>query len=316
MKKNSISILMLAHNHGGFIRESIESVLNQKLDRNLELLIGEDASRDDTLAVCREFVARYPDVIRLFSCRENIGMHANFANLWHEARYEYIAFCEGDDFWCDDEKLSLQAAILDKDSECNLCGGFTRVIAKDQGGDWREIGVIKPSVLKPRYSFEDLIGDYGFHFSSVMLRKSSVVFPEWFSSMYCVDRPLYLLATQGGDAASVDKVISVYRIHPGGNWSSLDATKKAERSICLFTTFIRYFGPRHAHSFRVTLADILWSYMSEDLMAGRVGEARSLFWRSLRWGTSDFIAIHFQRVLKVFLRLYFPVVDKLRKGIQ
>lgn len=316
MPEAAVSVLMLAHNHGEFIREAIESVLTQKTDRKIELLIGEDASRDGTLAVCREFAARYPDVIRLFSHGENIGMHANFAHLWRQAQNEYIAFCEGDDFWCDDEKLSLQAAFLDKNPDCNLCGAFTRVIAQGQDGAWRETGIMKPSALKARYTFEDLIGDYGFHFSSVMLRKSPVEFPAWFSSMYCVDRPLYLLAAQHGGAGAVDRVLSVYRIHPGGNWSSIDTAKKAERSISLFTTFIRHFGPEHGRSFRETLADILWFYMSEDLMAGRMREARSMFWKSLRWSTPGFVARHFLRIGKVFLRLHFPAVDKLRQASQ
>jgi glycosyltransferase involved in cell wall biosynthesis len=274
MEAEAISVLMLARNHGPYVRQAIESVLAQNCRRSFCLWIGEDGSSDETAAVCMEMQSKHPDRVRVLSSSVPLGMHGNFAHLWTESRGEFIAFCEGDDYWSDPLKLQKQTDFLDRRSDCSLCGTFTDILSRKPAGAWCISGQVRPPVIQAQYSFADLIPFYGFHFSSVMVRRSAVVFPDWFREVYCVDRPLYLLAAQRGMAGLIPETTSVYRLHPGGTWSTLDACGKAARSIHLFSKMRSYFPPEHALAFDRTLGNILWSYIGEAVQHGdRAGSA-------------------------------------------
>lgn len=279
MEPEAISVLMLTRNHGAFVRQAVESVLAQRCDRPFRLWIGEDASTDETAAICRDLQAAHPDRIRLLASSAPLGMHGNFARLWAESRGDLVAFCEGDDFWQDPLKLQKQADFLERRADCALCGTFTDVWAADPDGAWRFRRQIRPPVVRETYSFAELIPWYGFHFSSVTLRRAAVEFPDWFASVYCVDRPLYLLAAQHGKAGLIPEATSVYRLHPGGLWSTLDARGKAARSSHLFGVMKAYFPAKHASAFDRTLGRILWSYVGEAVQHGDSAGLREVYRR-------------------------------------
>jgi glycosyltransferase involved in cell wall biosynthesis len=282
-------------------------VVSQQFSEPFELLIGEDCSTDDTRAVCADLRKQYPDVVRVIEHATNVGMHENFAALWGEARGEYIAMCEGDDYWVDPQKLSKQMDFLRANSDCTFCAALTRKVELGADNDWLPAGEISPTVVKEKYSFGELISAYNFHFSSIMLRKDAVSFPTWFDTVYCVDRPLYLLAAMHGKAGLIPEVMSVYRLHSGGNWSVLSMQSKAQRSTDLFLKMRDYFDPRYRNQFQHTLGAILWSYMAADLNAGSMRSARCIFWRSLRYSSVRMLLTEPLRYVKVMLRLYSPV---------
>ena len=277
MEREAVSVLMLTRNHGPFVRQAIESVLAQRGDRPFRLWIGEDASTDGTAAICRELQAAHPDRIRLLTSPEPLGMHGNFARLWAASSGEYVAFCEGDDFWRDPRKLQKQVDYLERNADCALCGSAADVLAPEPDGAWRPVGHIRPRSRKAKLAFADLIRGYGFHFSSVTLRRRAVDFPAWFPTVYCVDRPLYLLAAQHGLAGWIPEATSVYRLHPGGLWSTLDARGKASRSTHLFETMKAHFPARYGREFDRALGRILWSYLGEAVRAGDAAGLRTIY---------------------------------------
>lgn len=303
MDAETISVLMLARNHGPFIRQAIESVLAQRCDRPFLLWIGEDASTDETPAICLDMQARHPDRIRVLSSAAPLGMHGNFARLWAASPGGFIAFCEGDDYWRDPLKLQKQSEYLERNSDCSFCGMFTDILSQGPNGEWRVSGQVRPPVLQEKYSFAELIPFYGFHFSSVMLRRNAVDFPDWFPTVYCVDRPLYLLAAQRGLAGLIPEATSVYRLHPGGAWSTLDASGKATRSIQLFGTMKAGFPPRYGRIFDRTLGNILWSYVGEAVRQNDRHGVRTVYGQSLRYLSAGHVARHFKNHAGIWLRL-------------
>ena len=115
---------MTAYNHAPYIGRAIESVLKQRTSFGVELVIGEDCSTDNTLATCREYAAKYPDRIRLVTAEHNVGMRENYRRTALAGQGKYIAYCDGDDFWCDEEKLQRQIDALEADAEAGMC--YTR----------------------------------------------------------------------------------------------------------------------------------------------------------------------------------------------
>ncbi len=266
-----VSVLMITRNHGAFLAQAIDSVLTQDMVEDLELLIGEDGSDDDSAAVCADYSRRFPDRVRVTSSPQGaVGMHANFRRLLDAARGRYLAFLEGDDYWLTRDKLSRQVALLEGTATLSMCGTRTLVIERDGAGVWRLARELGPAHRQAAFTFAEMIPHYNFHFSSVVVRHDAVNLPPWVSEHYCIDRPLYLLATQHGDAGSIDEVTSAYRQHDGGVWSGRGLLYKAASSRALFLAFQNYFPARFRPAFRRALAGILWYYLS----LARAGEDR------------------------------------------
>jgi glycosyltransferase involved in cell wall biosynthesis len=112
-----LSIIMMTYNQGKFIDKAITSVLNQELPDHWELLIGDDASSDDTEIVVSKWLGIYPNNIFYFKHQENKGLHRNYVFLMGESKGEFIALLEADDYWIDPLKTKKQLYLLEVNKE-------------------------------------------------------------------------------------------------------------------------------------------------------------------------------------------------------
>ena len=95
--------------------------MTQKTNFKFEVLIGDDASTDGTPKIINEYAAKYPDIIKPIIRTVNLGAMANLVDLFYKANGQYIALCEGDDFFTDNSKLQLQSDFLDKNKDYTVC---------------------------------------------------------------------------------------------------------------------------------------------------------------------------------------------------
>ena len=121
-----VSVNMITYNHEPYIREAIEGVMMQQTDFEFELVIGEDASTDRTREICFEYQKRYPDKIRVLWWHENLRKvnhpaGCNGARTRAHCRGEFIALCEGDDYWIDPLKLQKQVDAMRKFPSVGYC---------------------------------------------------------------------------------------------------------------------------------------------------------------------------------------------------
>lgn len=106
-----ISVLIVTYNYGRYLKQCIESVLAQTVDAELEILVVDDGSTDDTRAVAAEF----PQVRYIH--QEHLGVSAARNRAVAEATGEYLAFLDADDLW-KPEKLELQLDYLKEHPDC------------------------------------------------------------------------------------------------------------------------------------------------------------------------------------------------------
>ena len=119
-----VSVHMLAYNHEPYIRQAIEGVMMQKTDFEFELVVGEDCSQDKTREICFEYQEKHPDKISVLWWHENVSkLGGNGFRTTAHCRGEFVAFCEGDDYWVDPLKLQKQVDIMHK--HCNVSIVFT-----------------------------------------------------------------------------------------------------------------------------------------------------------------------------------------------
>lgn len=106
-----VSACMITYNQAPYIAQAIESVLAQRAEFLVELVIGEDCSTDRTREIVLDYQRRHPEAIRVITSDSNVGMHRNAYRTLKACRGEYIAMCEGDDYWHDPDKLASQIQL-------------------------------------------------------------------------------------------------------------------------------------------------------------------------------------------------------------
>jgi len=107
-----ISVLVCTYNQEKYLSQAIESVLKQKCDEPLEILIGDDCSTDGTGKIADEYQSRFPDKVRVIRPEKNGGATLNGLRLIKEAKGEFLSICDGDDYWLGEDHLQKQIDIF------------------------------------------------------------------------------------------------------------------------------------------------------------------------------------------------------------
>lgn len=107
-----VSIVCITYNHEKYLRRTLDSFLAQKTTFAYEIVLAEDCSSDSTRQICEEYKKSYPDIINYICSESNVGSKLNECRAMLAARGQYIATCEGDDYWTDPDKLQKQVDFM------------------------------------------------------------------------------------------------------------------------------------------------------------------------------------------------------------
>lgn len=114
-----VSVCVVTYNQEKYIRQCLQSIVDQDTDFDFEVIVGDDCSTDGTRAIVSEFAERYAGIVKPLFHERNLGAGANYKVTHDHATGEYIAHVDGDDY-CLPGKLQCQARILDTDPGCNI----------------------------------------------------------------------------------------------------------------------------------------------------------------------------------------------------
>ena len=214
---------MITYAHENYIEQAINSVLMQECNFEVELIITNDCSPDNTDGVIKKIIKNHPKAswIRYIRHEKNIGMMTNFVFTFKEARGKYIAICEGDDYWTDPNKLQKQVDFLEGNEEYVLC--FHNVLIQDDKGIMKKDAI--SDHLGNTMSMIDLAKGNFIHTPSVVFRNNFEL-PKWYYSLPLGDWPLYLIIIKDKKIKKLDDVMCVYREHPNGIWSQTTKNQK------------------------------------------------------------------------------------------
>lgn len=127
-----LTVCVVTYNQEPYVRQCLQSLVDQVTDFPFEVLVADDCSRDATRAIISEFAERYPDVVKPVFHRENIGAYRNFVFVHEAATGHYIAHMDGDDYALPG-KLQVQADFLDRHPACNIV--FHRMLILNEARD-------------------------------------------------------------------------------------------------------------------------------------------------------------------------------------
>ena len=227
-----VSVLCLTYNHEKYIRDALEGFVNQKTNFPYEVFVHDDASTDNTAEIIREYADKYPDIIKPIYQKENQyskGISILTTFIFPRMKGKYIAFCEGDDYWCNENKLQLQADWLESHPDYSFCVHNTKLVNCVNG---------KEQLISAYQEDRDIPVEEIIQWKSGLVQTSSYMFrkeyaeiPSVFSVKGIGDYPRALYLAMCGKVRYLSKVMSVYRYLTSESWSmktykSTDADQK------------------------------------------------------------------------------------------
>lgn len=115
-----VSVVIITYNQEKYIRQALDGVVSQQTDFPFEVIVADDCSTDDTLAVCRDFESKY-SFVKVEQSDKNLGYSKNWERALSLGSGEYLAIFEGDDYWTDNLKIQKQVDYLDSHNDCGVC---------------------------------------------------------------------------------------------------------------------------------------------------------------------------------------------------
>ena len=119
-----ICVECFTYNQEAYLSDTLDGILAQKTDYGFFIIIIDDASTDGTREVINRYVNMYPDKIMAFLAKKNIFGKKDSKYVYNElikthlGNVKYIATCEGDDYWIDENKLRIQVNYMNNNPGC------------------------------------------------------------------------------------------------------------------------------------------------------------------------------------------------------
>lgn len=225
MNRPLVSVLMITYNHEAYLKEAIYGVLDQEGDFDLELIIAEDASLDNSKSIINDFVSNHPkgSLIKYTRHIENMGMMKNLIFAYKQCNGEFVALCEGDDYWIDRYKIKKQISFLSANKDFAI--SYHPVMVLKKNGELVS-DFITENFFKAECSNQvdlAMFGNY-IHTPSVVFRNHRIDIPAYFQDLLIGDFFLYLLISENGKINRMPDCAAVYRFQVGF-FSSQNAEK-------------------------------------------------------------------------------------------
>ena len=226
MENTMVSIWCLTYNHEKYIRDALEGFLKQKTDFKFEVFVYDDASTDGTASILYEYKNRYPNIFTIYVSEHNRWKDPNRKEFLHRLKLDnlnskYIACCEGDDYWTDENKLQTQVEYMETHPKCSMY--IHNCLWLDCTDNSTRRGNPFDIVGEMDVSTEMLIEQKNGHppMASFLFRKKLLLEDFFFFNSSAGDYPLLLCAASNGRVHYNNRAMSVYRWKSAGSYTDL-----------------------------------------------------------------------------------------------
>ena len=227
-----VSVRCTAYNQEQYITNTLDGFLMQNTDFPFEVVVHDDASTDRTADIIREYETKYPRIIKAIYEKENLYSKKDGSlsrAILPYLRGKYVAFCEGDDYWCSPDKLAKQVCALEKHPNCSICTHYVQPIYEN--------GSIKQGCLLPEKKFNSgvvtqeeyaywllLKGQCTFQLSSYLflteylfeIEKNK---PCYFKFAHVGDEKYQRYCLNKGKLFFIPEIMSRYRLQSKNSWT-------------------------------------------------------------------------------------------------
>ena len=245
---------MITYGHECYIKQAIESVLMQKVDFKVELVVADDCSTDKTNSIVNFLKDNYPNGnwIQYTRHEQNKGMMPNFMWALKQCRGKYIALCEGDDYWTDPFKLQKQVGFLEKNPDFNMCFHRANIL----NGQRLSLQHIPEPYDKTPFYYSDLLKNHNFITTASVVLRNTPLFeiPTWFKEINFGDLALYKLVSQNKKIKCLNDIMGVYREHEQGLYSGQGLIKARLQYLKFYKSIFPFLSQAEQQMVRLKIA--------------------------------------------------------------
>ena len=316
-----VSIWCLAYNHEKYIRTALEGFVMQKTNFKYEIIIHDDASTDRTTEIIKEYELKYPDIIKPIYSKENKyskGADRIHSELLKKSNGRYIAYCEGDDYWIDENKLQTQVNILESNNDVVLCTHKVECVKENDDVLGKFIPNFNSKEKINQNNFAKIIfnkNTYPFHTCSYLLKRE-VLLSEIFQNLmhaqhYNADMWIMLTTLSLGNVYYIDKVMSRRRMLTDNNYNnrfnSLTLNKKQEQQLRLLDGIIQYdnLSDKKYHMYissyiflKLAIYSSIYGDKSKEMLASYKENNKFSFFCSIKYSVIYYLFISFPKLLR------------------
>lgn len=228
--KNTIDVILCCYNQEKYIAQAVESIISQKVDAQVQVIVADDCSTDKTLEIIRSYEKQSPFPFVYLTEDHNVGLSANYKRAFAACSAEYTAILEGDDWWCEPWHLSQQFQFLQKKKQYSMSFNYFGRYYQDEercdASQWPYRGVNHIKIkLRHQLAWGNQIGNL----SACMFRTRLLkLLPDELFLTDFADWDLGVLMALHGPIGLLHGRTSMYRVNNQGLWSALSADEKNE----------------------------------------------------------------------------------------
>jgi hypothetical protein len=247
-----VTVLCHTYNQVDYIDDALRGIVSQISSFPFEVIVRDDASSDGTTDIVRCYESRYPNLIRTVIERNNRYCEGEkpIAVTFPLARGEFLAFCEGDDYWPWPNKLEPQVRLLQAHAEIGAVHG-NYMNLKQINGTWRRrVALRHAGQLRNRSGslYPAMLQSNRVQTCTLMCRRQLVA--EYRATAPGVDSyavgdwPLTIYLAHESDVGFIESPIAVYRQTPGSlvNSGNAAAVSRCFDAIKMVHDFCDHFN--------------------------------------------------------------------------
>lgn len=315
------SVICCTYNQEKYIEDTILSVLCQNTPYRYEFIIHDDCSTDSTSNIIKEYANKYPNIIKHIIPEKNIysqGLKPS-VNALSFSNGNYIALCEGDDFWIDDKKLKKQLDLLEERKDVDIC--FSAAYTLEPNGKKNITANYGENIFVTPLS--EVIRQGGAYMPTASLifrKKVALEFRKNFEKAPVGDYYYQILGSISNGAVYLPDITCVYRINALGSWSISRSNINEEKLIKELNEHEKYLHKLIAlgankNDISFAVADLYRINSNESFMAKKWDLAKTLIKES--WRIHSGINRNQQKLY--FYRKFLPILflrEKIKKSFK
>lgn len=274
-----VSIIVCTYNQEQYIAQTLDSILMQQCNFDIEVLVGEDCGTDNTRRICAEYAQKYPHV-RLLDRPHNLGKQRNFFDALCQARGKYVSMCDGDDYWQDELMLQKEVDYLESHPECVIAYHDSimvdvegNVISETEVGENRRCD----------FSSDELVRGRNISNRTICFRNIVDFSKIDITGVYNEDTFVYAIVGQYGCGHFMEGLKpSVYRILGGSIWNDQGEIKRLFWAMGTMKALWRYYKSQSNQTYTEYFKERYYQTNDKYMyQACRICDKRAA-WRSFR----------------------------------
>lgn len=288
-KMYKMTVIVPSYNNGIYIRQCLDSIINQKTDFNVHIIVTDDASTDDSQSIIKEYEDKYSGLITAIYSKTNCRLFSNVLKALKIMNTEYYCVLDPDDYWTDEYRLQKAVDFLDKNPDYTIYATNLEIMYNDGSRELKyKVGDLKEKTS----TYEDYLNSKAIYSTTAASTYRNVCFnhgiPEEFavlegtivSEMFRADTARNLMHLNKGKMYFVNDVVAVYRYNEKGLFSSTNMAEKYIQSAFAHSCYYEYFGENNKLQYYRIISEHYKMYLKccyNSMIEGSIVEIKDIY---------------------------------------